>query len=104
MVYYDAIDEEKDVIIYQKTFLLWKTQWDAYTAPQIPLNWKCVKFEENNKNQIPTKKGIYAFFIEPRIAKFPSHAYLTYIGEAGYKSNGNLQKRFGHYLQEQKKI
>lgn len=103
MVYYDIIDQEKNVIIYQKKFLLWKTQWDAYTDPQVPLNWKCVKFESDNKNQISTKKGIYAFFIEPRIANFPSHAYLTYIGEAGHKSDGNLQKRFGDYLREKKK-
>lgn len=103
MVYYDIIDQIKDVSIYQKKFLLWKTQWDAYTDPQTPLNWKCVKFEKDNKSQIPTKKGVYAFFIEPRIAKFPSHAYLTYIGEAGHESDGNLQKRFEDYLQEKRR-
>lgn len=103
MVYYDVINQLKDASIYQEKFLLWKTQWDAYTDPQIPLNWKCVKFERDNKSQIPTKKGIYAFFIKPRIANFPSHAYLTYIGEAGHESNGNLQKRFEDYLQEKKR-
>ncbi len=103
MVYYDIIDQLKTVGIYQKKFLLWRTQWDAYTDPQTPLNWKCVKFEQDNKSKIPTKKGVYAFFIEPGIAKFPSHAYLAYIGQAGHESDGNLQKRFEGYLQEKKR-
>ena len=100
MVYYDIIDQLKDVSIYQKKFLLSKTKWDAYIDPLIPLNWKCVKFEKGNTNQVPTKKGIYAFFIEPRIAKFPTHGYLAYLGQTGHDSNRNLRKRFGDYLYE----
>ena len=103
MVYYNVMDQQKEVRIYQEHFLLWKTQWDAYTDPPIPLDWKCVKFEENNITQVPTEKGIYAFFIEPRIAKFPSHGYLTYIGQTGYQSERNLRKRFGDYLQDKKR-
>ena len=103
MEYFDIIDQIKDVSIYQKKFLLWKTQWDTYTNPQSPLDWKCVKFERHNKSQIPAEKGVYAFFIEPRIADFPSHAYLTYIGQAGHESDGNLQNRFENYFQEKRK-
>ena len=66
MVYQDPIDQQKDVSIYQRSFFLWKEQWDTYTAPRIALDWQCVKFERNNANKIPTEKGIYAFFIEPR--------------------------------------
>ena len=102
MAYYDVIDQQKDVTIYQRNFLLWKTQWDAYTAPQIPLNWKCVKFERNNNDLIPAEKGIYAFFIEPRIGNFPSHGYLIYLGQAGHKSERNLRKRFSDYLYDKK--
>ncbi len=61
MVYQDVIRPRKDVRTYRVNFLLWKEQWDAYIAPPIPLNWKCVKFEENSAAQIPTEKGIYAF-------------------------------------------
>ena len=103
MVYYDIIDQIKDASIYQQKFLLWKEQWDTYTSPPIQLNWKHVKFETSNKNKIPTEKGIYAFFVEPRLPQFPSPAYLTYIGETGYKSDGNLQQRFENYLQEKKR-
>ena len=100
MVYQDVIRPRKDVRTYRVNFLLWKEQWDAYIAPPIPLNWKCVKFEENNAAQIPTEKGIYAFVIEPRLPQFPSHGYVTYIGETGHNSNRNLRKRFGFPLLE----
>ena len=100
MVYYDLITQPESARIYKQDFLLLKGQWDAYTDPPISLNWKCVKFERDNANQIPTKKGIYAFFIEPRIAKFPTHGYLAYLGQTGHDSERNLRKRFGDYLYE----
>ena len=103
MTYHDIFDEHKDANIYQRKFLLWREQWDKYTNPSIQLNWKHEKFETNNKNKIPSEKGIYAFFIEPRLSQFPSPAYLTYIGETGYESNHNLRKRFGDYLYYKKK-
>ena len=103
MEYYDVMGQQKDVRVYQRNFLLWKQQWDAYTGPSIPLDWQCVKFEKNNASQIPTEKGVYAFFIEPRIANFPSHGYLIYIGQAGYKSKRNLRKRFRDYLYNKEK-
>jgi hypothetical protein len=105
MAQYDLIDDEYDWIdaaaedarTYRREFLLWKTQWGNYPDP-IPLNWKCVRFEKDNRSQIPSRKGIYAFFVEPRIANFPSHGYLMYIGQTGQDSNHNLRKRFGDYL------
>lgn len=105
MAQHDLIDDEGDRIdaaaedarTYRREFLLWKTQWDNYPNP-IPLNWKCVKFEKGNRSQIPCRKGIYAFFVEPRIANFPSHGYLMYIGQTGQNSKHNLRKRFGNYL------
>ena len=103
MVYYDLTTQPESARIYKQDFLLLKKQWNTYTEPPIPLNWKCVKFERDNANQIPTEKGIYAFFIEPRIAKFPIHGYLVYLGQAGYQSERNLRKRFGDYLSEKTK-
>ena len=100
---YDLTTHPEIARIYKQDFLLLKEQWDTYTDPPIPLNWKCVKFERGNANQIPTMKGIYAFFIEPRIAQFPTHGYLAYIGQAGYESERNLRKRFGDYLSEKTK-
>ena len=105
MAQYNLIDDEddltdaaaKDAITYKWAFLMWKTQWDNYPNP-IPLNWRCVKFEKDNRSHIPSRKGIYAFFVEPRIANFPSHGYLMYIGQTGQDSNHNLRKRFGNYL------
>lgn len=86
---------------YQRNFLLWRDQWDNYPNP-IPLEWKCVKFERRNRAKIPNSKGVYAFFVEPRIADFPSHSYLMYIGESGHDSNRNLRMRFGDYFSEKK--
>lgn len=107
MVYQDVVgpkpEPEKNVRDYRVGFLLLKEQWDAYTTPKIPLNWKCVKFEENNKKKIPTEKGIYAFVVEPRIDQFPSHGYVMYIGETGHESKRHLRKRFGDYLYDAKK-
>lgn len=97
---YDVISSAR---IYKQDFRLLTPQWDSYTDPPIPLNWKCVKFEENNANQIPTKKGVYAFFVEPRIAEFPSHGYLMYIGQTGHNSERNLRKRFRDYLSEKRR-
>ena len=62
MVYQDVISPIKDVRTYRVNFLLWKEQWDAYIAPSIPLNWKCVKFEEKScwipLHPLTPKKGI----------------------------------------------
>ena len=103
MVYQDVIRPREDVRTYRVNFLLWREQWDAYIAPPVSLNWKCVKFEENSAARIPTEKGIYAFVIEPRLPQFPSHGYVTYIGETGHNSNRNLQKRFRDYLNDKKR-
>lgn len=98
MSFHDVIDQQKDVSIYNRTFFLWKKQWDTYNSPHVPLNWQCVKFDRNNANLVPNEKGIYAFFIEPRIANFPSHGYLVYLGQTGHNSNRNLRNRFKDYL------
>ena len=101
MARYDLIHEVSGAKKYQCEFLMWKDQWNNYQNP-IPLEWKCVKFEQKNRRQIPNSKGIYAFFVEPRTANFPSHSYLMYIGESGHDSNRNLRKRFGDYFYEKK--
>lgn len=97
----DPIYEVKNAGAYQRNFLLWREQWENYPNP-IPLEWKCVKFERKNRAKIPNSKGVYAFFVEPRTADFPSHSYLMYIGESGHDSNRNLRKRFGDYFSEKK--
>lgn len=104
MAQYDLFDEYEEGHVpvknardYKQAFILWTTQWNNYPNP-IPLNWKCVKFEKDNRDQIPSKKGIYAFFVEPRIANLPSHGYLMYIGQTGQDSNHHLRKRFGDYI------
>ena len=57
MVYQDVIHPKKDVRTYRVNFLLWKEQWDVYIAPPVPLNWKCVKFEENSAAPDSDRKG-----------------------------------------------
>ena len=104
MGFHDLINNVKEAKIYKIDFILWKEQWDRYINPSIELNWNCVKLEENSKNRIPTGKGIYALFVEPRIAQFPTFGYLMYIGQTGYQSKHNLRKRFGDYLREKKNV
>lgn len=104
MEYHDIISLKTYAEIYQIKFLLWKEQWESYTEPSVKLNWQCVKFEENSTHLIPTKKGIYAFIVDPKVTSFPSHRYLMYIGQTGHKSNRNLRKRFSDYLHEKKRV
>ena len=101
---YDMVDRYIDDRMYEQPFILSKNRWDSYTPPSIPLDWKCVKFERDNANQIPEEKGVYAFFIEPRMVKFPLHGYLIYIGQTGYKSKRHLRKRYGDYLHEKERF
>ena len=97
----DLVQAQDEAASYQQEFILWPTRWKNYPAP-IHLNWKSVKFEEKNKATIPENKGIYAFFVEPQVADFQSHAYLMYIGETGQDSNNNLRERFGQYFSYKK--
>ena len=97
----DLVKAQDEAASYQQEFILWPTRWENYPAP-IDLNWKSVKFEEKNKTTIPENKGIYAFFVEPQVADFQSHAYLMYIGETGQDSNNNLRERFGQYFSYKK--
>lgn len=84
-------------------FRLWKTQWDNHPS-SISYDWRCVKFERTQQKLVPDVPGIYAFFIEPRIAGFQSHGYLMYIGQAGYNSNNTLRKRFQKYLHDKMEL
>ena len=101
MARFDLIHEVGSAKKYKCEFLLWKDQWDKYPN-RIPLEWKCVKFEQENRAQVPKSKGVYAFFVQPRTANLPSHSYLMYIGQSGHNSNRDLRKRFGDYFSEKK--
>lgn len=89
--------EISELKAYIQDFKLWKRQWDNY-SDTIKFHWEVLKFERTNQKLVPDKSGIYAFFVEPRLANFPSHAYLMYIGLAGYKSDNTLRKRYQQYL------
>ena len=93
----DLFNAQHEVLSYDQTFTLWATGWKNYQVP-ISLNWKSVKFEKENRMAIPENQGIYAFFVEPRVADFRNHAYLMYIGETGQDSNNNLRERFSQYF------
>lgn len=103
MVRLDPMHEAKKAVTYVSKFLLWPYRWENYPNP-IPLEWKCEKFERKNSVNIPEGKGVYAFFVKPKTADFPSHSYLMYIGQSGHESKRHLRKRFGDYFSERKGV
>lgn len=64
-----------------------------------PNSWHFVKFEENEKDSVPQKKGIYAFVLKPSYPSLFETNYLFYVG----KTSRTLQKRFSEYFDERDK-
>ena len=92
----DIIKRQDQLILSQITFCLDIDSWKRYKS-EVPLKWKFVKFEKNNRDEIPESSGVYGFFIKPSVAGFQENSYLIYIGKAGDNSKNNLRKRFMQY-------
>lgn len=90
----------------QITFTLHPDSW-AKCPVKAKLNWQGLNFTEANQVNVPKKRGIYAFIIEPPVASFPPHGYLVYVGITGHESKTRtLYARYGEYmkrLQERKR-
>lgn len=87
-----------EVRMYVKRFLLNPNYWIDVSNH---LNfagavWNKVLFEDTNVNNVPKKKGVYAFILIPKYDDFIETRYLFYVG----KTNRTLFKRFQEYLDE----
>jgi len=55
-----------------------------------------IKFDENIRNYLTKKRGIYMFIIEPEFPFSPRIDYLIYIGRV--IGTNNFKNRFQHYV------
>jgi hypothetical protein len=62
------------------------------------LDWKSIPYGNKDKNNLPNKRGIYAFVIYTKSNILPSHSYVMYIGIAGRRSNRSIKERYKDYL------
>ena len=89
--------EEDKIQRHVKKFFLMPEYWKN-PANQFPINltWNSKKFLKQNKNSIPSSKGIYAFVLIPKYNSFLETKYLFYAG----KTNRTLRTRFLEYFRE----
>lgn len=94
---------------FNQDFILSSRRWAAHSSTHI-FSWKRVKFQKNNRKDVPDKPGIYCFVVRPEVAFLDEIGYLMYIGEAGAprapraSSKNTLRKRFDSYFCEKTKI
>lgn len=70
----------------------------------MPLTWNSVKFEAGNRDQIPDRRGIYAFTVMHANDHFPPHGFIMYIGITGARARERtLHDRFYEYVREQQR-
>lgn len=97
------VDQVVTFRAYRRSFYLNPEQW-AMSKVETDLEWQEVKFEDGNKDNIPDKRGIYAFIVKHENKHFPPHGYIMYVGITGEHSNKRtLKKRFRDYLYEQRR-
>jgi hypothetical protein len=66
-----------------------------------PLVWTQVKFNPNNRADVPQVRGVYAFVVRHENDHFPPHGFIMYIGITGGRSaSRTLRLRFSDYLRE----
>lgn len=90
-------DLVKDAEYHHISFHLWKMRWPLCRLSVI-LKWKTIKFSRNLAKKIPTRPGVYAFQIQPRVGKIKS-SYLIYIG----KADKSIRDRYLSYHLEKKR-
>jgi len=75
-------------------FLLYPPMWE-----QIPLlhdlQWHSVKFLQENKSAVESKRGVYTFSVQMEGHMVPPSGYVMYVGKAS-----NLRRRYNEYFRE----
>jgi hypothetical protein len=94
----DLIREQDEVKAHTHNIVLWKRKWQEYEN-SIPFEWTTIPLEASYRRKIPNTSGIYTLIVKPNIAQHPACSYLMYLGKTI-----SLQRRFGEYLNEQKRV
>lgn len=92
---YDLV-KVKEKMTFRQTFTLHPPSWDS-SKLGFRDTWDWRKFEKANQVDVPEKRGIYAFIVEPEVTNFPHLGFPMYIG-----ISKNLHTRYGDYLRYQK--
>ena len=104
--YYDfeqSSEFQQKMSWYTQRFVIYPEQLMSLSLP-TSLNWKSIKFNNENKKDVSDKRGVYAFVIQHKDNNLPNHGYITYVGITGNESSSrNLRKRYGDYLREQRR-
>ena len=97
---YDIDFSQKgELAIHRRKFILYPKYWqDRLNHIPLNLNWKHIKFHEDNIDLTPEHKGVYCFVVKPSIPHFFETSYLFYVGE----TTRTLRKRFKEYIEDQK--
>ncbi|MCD4746143.1 MAG: GIY-YIG nuclease family protein [Bacteroidales bacterium] len=88
-----------ELLIHRRKFLLYPKYWEEQINHiSLNLHWGHIKFNEDNVDLAPDKKGIYCFIVKPDIPFFFKTSYLFYVGE----TTRTLKIRFKEYINDQK--
>lgn len=99
MAYDIDFDHKGEMLLHIRKFLLYPKNWvDPNNRIIDNLNWDFVKFQESEKHNIPEKKGVYCFVLEPQFDNFIDTKYLFYIG----RTIRTLKIRYKEYLDDLK--
>lgn len=81
---------------YDLKFYHSPSMWMECEIP-VTLNWKSVRFSEENRHKIPRDEfGVYVFMLQPDIAGPPTSKYLMYVGKT--EANRRFLKRYSDYI------
>ncbi len=94
-----AEDADKEIGIYQLSFILPTPKLVALASQLPPLTWHSVRYHPDTASQVPDdKRGTYAFVIATHGDSLPQHGYVCYIGIAGRDSTRSLRARYKDYF------
>jgi len=66
-----------ELLIHRRQFLLYPKYWeDQLNHILLNFNWQQIKFNEDNIDLAPDRKGVYCFLVKPDIPNFFETSYL----------------------------
>lgn len=74
---------------------VWPDAWRNAATVQA-LNWDKVEFGHHTINNVPEKRGVYAFCVSVKGTIMPPHGVLVYFGQ----TSRTLRERYREYVRE----
>jgi hypothetical protein len=98
---YDVVKRADDLAAYLQWFCLSPKQWAACNI--VPCGqWQSVRFQRNQRQNVPQVRGLYAFVLRPTVPAIFELGYLLYFGQTGHGNARTLYDRFDDYFQPTK--